>query len=714
MTSKHRKSNKKKIDKTRLEQVVSFRFLTILGVLFLLLGVYFSTTTTKSLFTECLKILQGFLSPTVEEVQEIPGTVSVSSLALLFRYFLPAVFISGISSWFAKKHPFATYIISSLTALYFIILQVGIFTGLINPDCIYVNSLSASGFLLISVLPLTIAGYIHRKSGLINLTIFYFYFTVVLYAASIALVYWELALCIAIFSYTIAWLSSKIKRLELNLLNFLFAIGIICLFFIRKLLVNSRLEFLTEFLIVGVMLYFVFYSIVIYTSNLKENGLKKWMQLLISWSNLLIFLSSTTYILLKYYSIENLNLIVLGLLAFNMGGLYFVKKFALNAWKEIYFYINIFLISLFLSLTIHLDILFVFVIICSAQLLMYGFHFKSKTAYWSSLGFMLLSFGLYFDLWISSFLPAMFSNQLQPVLLEGLFTNLLMIGFLIFTSWQLGTNQLLKLRKWYSSANYLELIYLLLHIAFFLGAGWSLFALVSKLTGCNRYTSITWFISGCIYFIATIHYYAGKKSTFKKPILYIAYIFALLSPLFLGWSVTSEYVFYSGNFYLIALVLHYFAIILLVILGIMTIKRIFQRNRKKIIILQGVQILTILILAILYCIEYDNLFILSKFIQYKGIPMIANVTNLMIYNQFLPYSISIWVLSVSIFIYAYFKKMSFLRKCSLVLFFAVIVKILVFDLTVLNSFEQSMAFYILGVFLIVIALLYQRLVKSSK
>jgi uncharacterized membrane protein len=247
----------------------------------------------------------------------------------------------------------------------------------------------------------------------------------------------------------------------------------------------------------------------------------------------------------------------------------------------------------------------------------------------------------------------------------------------------------------------------------FLTLGWFVFGLECYLTGTGIYSSVGWFISGSIFFIFLIQSFSGKRSKFKRPLLYLAFLQIILFPLLLGWDITKENLIHSGSLNMNALFLHYLAIILLVGLGTMTIRRIYQRNTKHVAFLQGVQLVVVVYLGFLLSTEYDNLTVLVAFIENSSNTGFIIGSNILNSNQYLPFSITMWVLSVIIFIFANLKHHLFLSGCSILLFTGVVVKIFAYDFQTMVSTERSGVFIGLGVFLIAFALLYPRLKKKG-
>jgi hypothetical protein len=350
----------------------------------------------------------------------------------------------------------------------------------------------------------------------------------------------------------------------------------------------------------------------------------------------------------------------------------------------------------------------------SVFMLLYANNFKDRVALWISRTAMTVTIGFYLFSWITGYFPAIIAARVLPdaaLLWKGVMTGVVMLVILSVTKWRLNEAMLPTSKKWFSVTNYNRLITVFLLISLFLTLGWIVFALLCQLTGTIGYTTVGWFLSGSLFFILLIHYFAGKQSEFKKPLLYLGFIVALCYPLLLGWNVPKENLIHLGNLNETAVLLHYLAIILWIVLGAMTVRRIYERNTKFVNLKQGVQIVSVVYLAFFLCTEYDNLTVLIAWFENSSNSAYLLEVKLLAFNQYIPYSILLGILSVVVFMYAFFSHKPFLRTCTLVLFIGTLIKVFAYDFQQLAPEEKSVVFIILGIFLIVFALLYPLMVK---
>jgi uncharacterized membrane protein len=365
----------------------------------------------------------------------------------------------------------------------------------------------------------------------------------------------------------------------------------------------------------------------------------------------------------------------------------------------------VFLAALVLPLWVQQSQVFLFTAGFSVFMFLYANGFKDRVALWVSRTTTAVAVGFYLFFWITAYFPAIVVSNFLPevtLLWKGLLQGVILLVILSVMKGVLRREMHSTTKKWFHVRNYNRIITLLLYIALFLTMGWGIFAWLCQYTGTLRYTSIGWFISSSVFFILLIRFYAGKQSEFKKPLLYLGFVVVLLYPLLWGWNIQGGTIIHLGNLNGTDFLLHYLALFSGIVLGAMTVRRIYQRNTKYLFLKQGVQIVSVLYLAFFLCFEYDYLTVLTA--------RLGNSSN-SVSNQYIPYSILLGVLSVVVFVYAFFNRKPYLRGCSLVLFAGTLVKVFVYDFPQLAPEEKSTVFIVLGIVLIVFALLYPVMVK---
>jgi len=708
-THKHKRKNKLSLN-DRIKRLFSSRFIIVLGAIFLLIGIYYSLN--ESFYNIYNKVLE-FFKPTNTQVVFVP---TGSGFINLLLYFLPVIIILVLTILYARKYAKITFPLTLISTIYLITIQIKIFSNIFTGGCYYSSSFMASVFLLIPIFLLLLSVLLHRKLSILIFSFFYFYITLFLYSAGYIVLFVNLSFFIIIFSIIIYWIGKKIGKQSINLTNFIFVIIFLTVFFIRKLVVQTKPEFLVEYISYSILFYILFYVIGIITTFNKEQPLPKWMLLLYNWLNLLYFLISTSFIFIKYFSFEYLWILVSALLLLNLIVIYLFKRKLVTAWLLPYYFTAIFLSSLILPTLFKQDYLFLFTSIFSVLLLIYAISNKSKTAWWISRFALVIAVTLYLLSWIVTYFPTLITSTRlikdSGILLEGVICGIVMCAVLATTNFQICIDNFSGTKKWYSGHSYIKLIYAFLLISLFLTLAWIVFVLIFQLTDTVIHSSVGLFISGSLYFIIQIMYYAGKNPSFKKSLLYLAFIHVLIYPFLLGWGALGENFIHLGELNMSGILLHYFAIILLVILTSMTVRRIYERNPKTLFMKQGVQVITVVYLVFFLCAEYDNLSILVAYLINSTSTGNISVTTIIGLNQYIPYTVIGWLLSVCLFIVSVLKKRLFLRNCALAIFLLVLIKVYSYDFQTLDPGERSVVFYVTGLFLIGLALVYQKLPQN--
>ncbi len=84
------------------------------------------------------------------------------------------------------------------------------------------------------------------------------------------------------------------------------------------------------------------------------------------------------------------------------------------------------------------------------------------------------------------------------------------------------------------------------------------------------------------------------------------------------------------------------------------------------------------------------------------------------FNQFLPCSVMLGIISVVLFVRSIIRQNRFLRNFSIVLYIIMLVKLFVIDFANLSAGARTAVFMVLGLFLIGFAFVYPRLGKEDK
>jgi len=698
-------------------QYLNSGVLIAIGSIFLLFGFY-SVLSALMGPNGIQGLMAGFMAPsTAGPVAAVE--FSAGGLQELIIWFVPAILILVISFLFAKKNSLLAHAISIVSATYLIVIQVVLFLNMMTKGGAYYPSvLIAELFLFIPIILFFAAALIHKKHFILILTCIYFYASVILYSSVFGTPYDFLFPGAILFSLLIFLIARKIGQPIINLVNLFFAVCYWCLFWFRNFIINAKTELLPQFFVLGLLFYLLFYAITIFAAGSKENPLSRWAQLTLTGSNLVFFAGSAFYVLIHYFSAGYIGIYALSLILIQIAGMYYIKKTNKEIWALPHHYALILLLTLAVPLLLQEYRIICFTALLSVLMIGYANRFKERSAFWISLGSVVVMALYYLFTWVRTCIPALFDTNIQPetgLQLYGLLVGILVAWALAFVIKAVQTSELELSPMWFSKRKYERIIRAFMYFTIFLTMGWLMFSIAFQLTGSVAYTTVAWFISGSLFFIGAIRQFAGRKSSFKLPALYTALAFALLYAPLVHWNML---IYRTGLIMMhqldvAVLFLHYTALVLLLILGRMVINRIYKREQKKTEIKQTVEIFTIMVILFLLFTEYDNLSVILGRMQSSPISGASFDADVLVRNMYLPYSLIIWVVALFAFIRSITRKHLILRNFSMVLYIAMVIKIFVLDFESLSVGARSAVFLFLGLFLIGFAIVYPKLLKGQ-
>jgi len=696
------------------ERLLNTKTFIALGAIFVLVGVY-SSFSSSSGSNGLYELFTKFISPSGDApIVEVTG----NGFWEIILYFFPAIFVLIASLIFRNNYRIISHSTTILSTIYLIFIQVKISFFNVNfGGCFYSDFLTANLFVWLPTLLLFLAALFFRKSILPILICFYFYISLILMETNFWTHLEYLFTFILLFSLIISWIGKKIEKPFVHLVNLTFAWGFIGLYWLRKFVVNSKPEFLPLFFIFGILSYLLFYAVVIFSPDKKENRPPKWLQFTLTGSNLVIFLGTTLWVLHRFYAPAYQPLFIGALLLFNLLGLYLYKKFKLLVWELPYHYAVMFLAAMVLPFCFQEARLLLFTSVLAVLMLGYAHKTKDLPAFWISLVSLGATVGLFLYSWIRFCLPAHFFVLIVPepdLIGYGLLIGGLAIGSLGFTTWQIQSLELSLSHKYFSKRKYDRLVRIMLLFSTFVTLGWLGFSLVSHLTGSLNYTPLPWFIAGCLLFIGVIRYYSGKQSSLKKPVLYLSALFILIYPFMVQWNMVlyRNSLLLKNDLNFIVVFLHYLAVVLVLILGRMTIKRMRRHHIKEVNLLHLVDLITVSFLIFLFWMEYDNLSAIFLGMQSSPGSQLMSGDPLL-QNRYLPYSMILWIVATVVFIRAMIQRNHFMRNLGIVLFLGMLVKLFVIDFEGLSTVSRSIVYLLLGLYLMGFAYIFPRLQKGE-
>ncbi len=713
----HRRTGKSRINKRNfIERFVTSVLFKIIGVLILCFGVFYALNSLDIKFG--IDDLMVRLFKAENDIQKPPISSDNFNVLLVF-YFLPGILLLIFSSVIAKRNSLVSYIFSIIAIVSFLFIQIKVLAfDFYKGGDVYPSYFIAVIFLVFTTMgPITNAVLL-KKQSILTLTCIYFYLCLILYVSMYGWHLNYLLPLLLLFTIGIAWTSVKINKYNINIVNFILAISFFSIFWLRKLLVNSKTEFLFPFLIYSSILFLLFYFIIFYSSSDKVNAMSKWMQMIIGFSNLIFYAGTTAFVMIKYFSFDYLWVFALALLLFNIVGLYLSGKYFPSVWKLPMHIITVILASLILPLLFNISTLLLFTAGLSVLLLLYSKYSKNQ----SSIIFSMFAMGImsldFFFHWIFKYLPALvFSNEIPSASLwgHGILSGVTMVATLFLSNLLLKDIEITLPKSTFNRIRYIRLIKGLTLFSVFLTAGWAFSALLASLSGSIQIIAPAWFISGSLFFILLIVSDSQKFSAFKKPILFLALGFTLSYPMLvsLNFSESLNNLIESGTLSVQSLILHYFALILILLLTMACLRRLYHFYPMNLSLRRGLQLYGVMMLLLILCTTYDELSILLRSSGFILKPSAALGKDILESNHRLPDSMILIASSLGILVWSLFKRQSFLRNFSILLFALAIVKIFLYDFTLLGQAIRTVLLFFIGILLLSFSFFYPRLKKVA-
>lgn len=720
MEENHRhRTRKKRRSRPRgtIDRLLGSPLFIVLGAIFLLIGIYSSLSATKGSHGMYDMLMRGF-APTAGD--DVPGGPEVegSDLPVLLLYFVPAIAALTASLIFVKNHRPITLPLSGLTAIYLLLIQVKIsFINVNSEGCFYLNFPVASLFLWVPTLLLLATSLRHRSSALLILTSAFFYLSELLLAGAYNSYFEYLYPFVVPFSILISWIGQRVDKPLIHSINMAGAWGFLGLLWLRKFVVNSKPEFLPLFFGVGLAYYLVFYVIFTLASAKKENPPARWMQLLLIIANLLLFLGSTGWVVSRFCAVWSMSLYVAALVVIQAIALHWIKRHRPTIWQLPHYFSLMILGASVLPMLVQQDRIILFSGLLSVFMLAYANKHKEWSAFWVSAIALLVTFGDFLWEVEANCLPALSDENApldQSILVYGLLIGGIVLGALSFSTWQIHTSELPLPKKWFRNFNFGRLVRRVLFFSIFLTMGWLGFVLAGLATGTLNHFSVAWFTSGCLYFLALIALYSRRQSSLKMRTLYLSAALVLTYPLLVHWDMINfrASVLETHKLSNPVLLLHYLATTSGLVLGWRVANRLDRNYQKQLPLLRIVESITVLALMFVACTEYDNLSVFMANTGNRTATQNLTGPEQLSLNIYLPYSIVIWLLAFAVFVSSVIRRKRFLRNFAVVLFGLIIVKLFFYDFEYINAGTQGMVYLALGIFLIGLAVIYQKLVRG--
>ncbi len=347
-----------------------------------------------------------------------------------------------------------------------------------------------------------------------------------------------------------------------------------------------------------------------------------------------------------------------------------------------------------------------------------------------SMGIMTLDF---FFHWIFRYVPALLFNPDLPadtLVVHGIVSDVAVVLSLTMNNWLLKHIDVTLSKKLFSKTMYIRLTMGLILFALFLSAGWIVTTIICYLSGSVEVMAPAWFIAGSLFFLLLILFQSNKPTSFYKPILFIALGATLFYPLLVLMIMreTLSNLILTGILPVSHVLLHYLALGLGISLTVAAFFRIYALYPANKLLLRGLQLFVIFALLFILFTEYDNLSILLKAGQFQNITpndspltlkqLTLNTSSspgkgILEYNRHLPYSLILLATSLLLIFWSLLKRQRFLRDISLLLFSFSIVKVFLYDFSLLGDNARTVLFFVLGFLLIGFSAVYPRMKKAT-
>jgi hypothetical protein len=434
---------------------------------------------------------------------------------------------------------------------------------------------------------------------------------------------------------------------------------------------------------------------------------------------ILIFVNSgfyflSVFIVLWYCGYNFLYLPFTALLAaFTIFVLYMTSKRALQFNRTPYILFTILVCAVLPPAAFRFDYVLLFLTTLSLLLLLFAKYTDNQPFILVSYATLLAGLLAYTTKWIFEFAPALWIDPLPvpgKTFVHG-FVGSLFILATVAGFQRVSHNLKITLPKTiFSLGLYRKRLWGLFLILLYLAGLFIYFFILSNLLPNPEVRIKIFFSFNFLYFIAAIPWLSGRKSVFLPATLITAFflnvVYAVLTGIFDGLlrhprADTTPY-FPGGA------VFHYFTGLLFLLLSILIlviVSRKYSRNKN---ILAVAWIWFTAMVVVLGITEFDSIMVMSGFTD--KIPAAVTLSRM----HRIPYSIFFLASSLVLLVAGFIRKSRFLRIFSLALLLAGMLKILFYDLAEMASLSKSLWLFILGISVIGIAVVYDRVGRVRK
>ncbi len=411
-----------------------------------------------------------------------------------------------------------------------------------------------------------------------------------------------------------------------------------------------------------------------------------------------------SYVSLLYYALTVTVLIIIG---------FFNRKYAFMKHEDP-FYISLCIFAAFLLPQLFESNFFLVLAASLAVTLLINVLLTNlKVSFHLSMGMFFATLGLYLVYWAFTIIPALLAQRISGTQ----YSIQIVLGSLLLFALSYYYNNLFKQlindysfshsqsRSYKNSVRTLH--YSILYLTGFLIFDYSLILIVPD----YRVNMIEWgfYTYTFLYiFTASLNPKSRTKLRYIIPMSLLAVVLypAVIHP----ETIHFRTLYLAGNSSaLMPFILHYFSLGVLLLfifqvngkLSLLYPKNLFITNTRMLI---GIMLLCFILLS-----EYDHLLLLSM-------NRLSNQSayEILQYNKYIPYSVILLSVSVILFVFSLIHYTRFLRRLSMLMILAVLIKVLFIDITILSAEKSILLLISMGVILLVFSFLIPRLRNQSK
>jgi hypothetical protein len=411
---------------------------------------------------------------------------------------------------------------------------------------------------------------------------------------------------------------------------------------------------------------------------------------------------------------DYLYLVYYGLTVFLFAGIAFIlqKKSLLRQSDPFYLLLCIFSAFLLPQLVAS-DFFILLSVSLSIALLVSVMFTDLKISFRLSLGLYLLTLGLYLFKWIFEIIPALlYQRSSGQVYTQGFITGGLLILALAYFFYTLFPRLLedysfshTQSKKYKSLVkySYYSILYLTIYLVFDYILIWIVPGYRVNFIEWGFYTYA--FLFYILWSRPPRHRNSLKYLFFLSVAMIIVYL-VLVQP----ETIHFRTLYLAGiSPALFPFVMHYacLAMLLVYVFAVNSkIQKIFVKSR----FFSGTRLLAgIVFLCFLLLSEYDHLVLLTLS-RFSGQPPY----EMLQYNKFIPYSVILLLVSIALLVWSVINYTRFLRRISMLMIFAVLLKVIFIDVSMLSAGKGILLMITLGIILLLFSIFFSRMRKQSR